>query len=130
MINRFLIIWILAGCLSSLAYGQPASQSRPATTQASGVMDLTEYGVRIEPDQRLIVMMAALDAAGFDPTPPTKQISPFRAIVRKDNAALDPALRDRMKVFFDKNRLPAPATAADQAARYLSLAYALGPVPT
>jgi hypothetical protein len=47
----------------------------------------------------LIVMMAALEAAGFDPTPPGKQISPFRAIVRKDNAALDPALRERMKTF-------------------------------
>jgi len=92
-------------------------------------MDLTQYGVRIEPDQRLIVMMAALDAAGFDPTPQGKQVSPFRAIVRKDNAALDQGLRDRMKNFFDKNKLPAPATAADQAARYVSLAYALGPLP-
>ena len=130
MINRLFIIWILAGCLSSLAYGQPTSQPRPTPTQASGAIDLTEYGVRVEPDQRLIVMMAALDGAGFDPTPPTKQISPFRAIVRKGNAALDPGLRDRMKSFFDKNKLPAPATAADQAARYVSLAYALGPVPT
>jgi tetratricopeptide (TPR) repeat protein len=93
-------------------------------------MDLTEYGVRIEPDQRLIVTMAALDAAGFDPTPPGKQISTFRAMVRKDNAALDPTLRGRMKSFFEKTKLPAPATAADQAARYVSLAYALGPVPT
>jgi hypothetical protein len=93
-------------------------------------MDLTEYGVRIEPDPRLIVMMAALDAAGFDPTPPGKQISTFRALVRKDNATLDPSLRERMKNFFEKTKQPAPATAADQAARYVSLAYALGPVPT
>jgi tetratricopeptide (TPR) repeat protein len=92
-------------------------------------MDLIDYGVRIEPDQRLIVTMAALDAAGFDPTPPGKQISAFRAIVRKDNAALDPTLRERMKSFFEKTKLPAPATAADQAARYVSLAYALGPLP-
>jgi hypothetical protein len=91
---------------------------------------LTEYGVRIEPEQRLIVMMAAIEAAGFDPTAPGKQVSPFRAIVRKDNAALDPGLRERMKSFFDKNKLPAPASAADQAARYVSLAYALGPLPT
>ena len=130
MTIRLFIILILAAC-STLAYGQPTSQSRPTDAdQAQPKIDLTEYGVRIEPDQRLIVMMAALDAAGFDPTPPGKQISIFRAIVRKDNTALDPALRDRMKSFFDKNKLPAPAGAADQAARYVSLAYALGPLPT
>src|SRR5690349_2643863 len=130
MTLRLFIILILAAC-SALADGQPTSQSRPADAgQVQPAMDLTEYGVRIEPDQRLIVMMAALDAAGFDPTPPGKQISVFRAIVRKDNAGLDPALRERMTSFFDKSKLPAPTTAADQAARYVSLAYALGPVPT
>ena len=121
---------LLAACFAPLVHGQPASQSRPAdAAQAQPAFDLTQYGVRIEPDQRLIVMMAALDAAGFDPTP-GKQISPFRAIVRKDNAALDPALRERMKSFFEKNKLASPAAAADQAARYVSLAYALGPLPT
>jgi tetratricopeptide (TPR) repeat protein len=131
MVIRLFIVLFLAACLAPLVYGQPASQSRPAdTVQAQQPLDLTRYGVRIEPDQRLIVMMAALDAAGFDPTPTGKQISPFRAIVRKDNSGLDPTLRERMKSFFDKNKLPAPATAADQAARYVSLAYALGPLPT
>ncbi len=130
MVIRFLIILVLATCSAPLAYSQPASPPRTtAAGQTQPSMDLTQYGVRIEPDQRLIVMMAALDAAGFDPTPPGKQVSPFRAIVRKDNAALDQGLRDRMKNFFDKNKLPAPATAADQAARYVSLAYALGPLP-
>src|SRR5215471_2434104 len=131
MLIRFFIILVLAACSAPLSQAQPTSS--PRTTDASQTqpnLDLTEYGVRIEPDQRLIVMMAALDAAGFDPTPPGKQGSPFRAIVRKDNSTLDPALRDRMKDFFDKSKLPAPATAADQAARYVSLAYALGPMPT
>src|SRR5690242_14843659 len=101
MTTRLFIILILAAC-STFTYGQPTSQSRsPDADRAQPKIDLTEYGVRIEPDQRLIVMMAALDAAGFDPTPPGKQISVFRAIVRKDNGALDPALRDRMKSFFD-----------------------------
>src|SRR5689334_18474936 len=97
MVIRFFIILGLAACSAPLSYGQPTSP--PRTTNASQTQpapDLTEYGVRIEPDQRLIVTMAALDAAGFDPTPPGKQISPFRAIVRKDNSALDPALRERI----------------------------------
>src|SRR5262245_39674862 len=115
VIRLFIIFFLTAGC-ASLVYGQPASQSRPADSgQTQSVMDLPEYGVRIEPDQRLIVMMAALEAAGFDPTPPGKQISTFRAIVRKDNAALDPALRERMKSFFEKSKLPGSVSAADQA---------------
>jgi hypothetical protein len=38
-------------------------------------------------------------------------------------------LRERLKGFFDRNKLPEPATPADQAARYVSLAYALGAPP-
>ena len=129
MVIRFFIILVLVTCCAPLVYSQPSQPRTTAAGQTQPSMDLAQYGVRIEPDQRLIVMMAALDAAGFDPTPQGKQVSPFRAIVRKDNAALDQALRDRMKNFFDKNKLPAPATAADQAARYVSLAYALGPLP-
>ena len=36
----------------------------------------------------------------------------------------------RLKTFYDRNKLPATATPADQAARYVSLALALGPAPT
>jgi len=85
--------------------------------------------VQLQPDARLIIMMAALDAAGFDPTPAGKEPSAFRRLVRKDQETLDPALRERMKNFFERNKLPAPATAADQAARYVSLAYAIGQPP-
>ncbi len=74
-------------------------------------------------------MMAALDAAGFDPTPAGAEPSVFRAQVRKDFAELDPDLRSRLRTFFERNRLRAPASEADQAARYVSLAFALGPPP-
>jgi hypothetical protein len=50
--------------------------------------------------------------------------------LRKDLANVDPDLRARLKTFFDRNKLPATATPADQAARYVSLALALGPAPT
>ena len=75
-------------------------------------------------------MMAALEAAGFDPTPAGGVPSVFRAQVRKDLADLDPDLRSRLRAFYERNKLPAPATAADQAARYISLAIALGPPPS
>ncbi|HEY1402931.1 MAG TPA: hypothetical protein VGB05_02255, partial [Pyrinomonadaceae bacterium] len=132
---------------ASLALGQaafaqsnsPSTQKTPAAQQTptplprsnrSGTLDLSDYGVRIEPEPRLLVMMAALDAAGFDPTPPGRQPSGFRALIRRDLENLDAGLRTRMRRFYDLNRLKDPsATPAQQAARYVSLAYALGPAP-
>jgi hypothetical protein len=99
-------------------------QQRPGAS-----FEVSEYGVDFQADQRLIVVMAALEAAGFDPLPAGREATGFRAKVRKDLASLDPDLRARMKTFYERNRLPAPATPADQAARYVSLALALGPAP-
>lgn len=102
----------------------------PVAARAAAGFDLSEYGVDFQPEPRLIVMMAALEAAGFDPAPAEAKPSAFRAQVRKDLAGLDPNLRNRLHSFYERNKLPAPATAADQAARYVSLAFALGPPPT
>src|SRR6267378_3217079 len=107
----------------------PQSPQSPQTPRPGAPFELSEYGVSLQPDARLIIVMAALDAAGFDPTPSGKQPSAFRALVRKDQANLDAGLRERLKAYFERSKLPAPATAADQAARYVSLAYALGPPP-
>ena len=124
---------------SATAYSQtpsrPAEQPRPSPTPArvparpAVAFELTEYGVHFQPEPRLIIMMAALEAAGFDAVPAGAEPSAFRAQVRKDLASLDPDLRNRLRTFFERNKLPAPATAADQAARYVSLAFALGPPP-
>jgi hypothetical protein len=115
-------------------------QQRPAPAAAS--LGLTDYGIEIAPDARLVVMMAALDAAGWDPTPAGVRPSVYRELVRKEQAGLDAALRKRMQDFYARNALKdAPDdpqtpqneavhyTPADQAARYLSLAYTLGQPP-
>ncbi len=99
-------------------------QKRPAAG-----FDISEYGVDIQTDARLIITMAALEAAGFDPTP-GRAPSVFRERVRKDLAELDADLRYRLRTFYERNRLPAPATTAEQTARYVSLALALGPPPS
>ena len=99
-------------------------QQRPGTT-----FEVSEYGVDFQADQRLIVVMAALEAAGHDPVPPDERHRRFARSCASDLANLDPDLRDRLKNFYDRNKLPAPATPADQAARYVSLALALGPPP-
>src|SRR6476469_9451664 len=118
----FLVILALiasAGVVSS----QPVQQRPHATYEVS------QYGVDFQADPRLIVVMAALDAAGFDPVPAGRTPSAFRVKLRKDLANLDPDLRRRLQTSYDRNKLPAPATPADQAARYVSLALALGPPP-
>src|SRR5687767_7057795 len=114
---------LTAGIVASQVQQRPVQQ-RPATQ-----FEVSEYGVDFQSDQRLIVVMAALDAAGWDPVPAGQTPSAFRVKLRKDLANLDPDLRRRLKDFYERYKLPAPATAADQAARYVSLALALGQPP-
>jgi hypothetical protein len=125
--------------------GPQAAKQQPATQQQRrepDSPDLNAYGIQVAPDPRLIVMMAALEAAGWDPTPAGASPSVFREAVRKDLAALDPALRARMRDFYTRSALKdAPDdpktpeneavhnTPAEQAARYVSLAYTLGQPP-
>lgn len=135
---RISVIIVLVAGVASAAQAQsnpgqtpttgPARRSQVQQRPAAG-FDLSEYGVELQPDPRLIIMMAALEAAGFDPTPAGQEPSAFRAQVRKDLANLDPDLRQQLRAFYERNKLPPPATAADQAARYVSLAFAFGAVP-
>jgi len=120
--KQFLLILLAVVVSAGVVFSQTAQ--RPATT-----FEVSEYGVQFQADPRLIVVMAALEAAGFDPVPPGRTPSTFRAKLRKDLANLDPDLRQRLQAFYERNKLPAPATPADQAARYVSLALALGPAP-
>jgi hypothetical protein len=128
---------------SQAAKQQPATQQqRTAARREPDSPDLNAYGIQVSPDPRLIVMMAALEAAGWDPTPAGASPSVFREAVRKDLSALDPALRARMRDFYTRSALKdAPDdpktpeneavhyTPAEQAARYVSLAYTLGQPP-
>lgn len=110
---------------------QPVAQPRPPAraVRPSGTLDLSEYGVRFSLEPRLVVMMAALEAAGFDAAP-GREPSAFRARVRADQQNLDPALRSRLRRFYELNKLKDPAASpAQQASRYLSLAFAVGPPP-
>ena len=135
MKQSFFVVLILV-VTAQIAAGQaaPSGSPQPSTTpsqvpQRQGpAFELSEYGVSFEADTRLIVMMAALEAAGFE-AQPGRTPSEFRARVRRDLATLDPALREKLKTFYERNRLPAPATPAEQASRYISLALTLSPVP-
>lgn len=106
----------------------PTPKAVPPVRQGA-TFELSEYGVEFQADPRLIVVMAALEAAGFQPLPPGREPSAFRSKVRNDLTDLDPELRSRLRTFYERNLLPAPATAADQASRYVTLALALTPPP-
>ncbi len=121
--KQYLLILLTLFLASPIVLSQTVQQ-RPGAT-----FEVSEYGVDFQADPRLILVMAALDAAGLD-TAPGRQPSAFRTKLRKDLTNLDPDLRARLRTFYERNRLPAPATPADQAARYVSLALALGPAPS
>src|SRR5215203_3139393 len=122
--KQYLLILFITIVLSPVVSAQTVQQ-RPGAT-----FEVSEYGVDFQADPRLILMMAALDAAGLDTTSTGRPPSTFRTKLRKDLTNLDPDLRERLRTFYERNRLPAPSTPADQAARYVSLALALGPAPT
>src|SRR5215213_3981037 len=61
----------------------------------SQAFDLSQYGVKIEPDRRLIVVLASLEAAGLD-TPLTEKGRDFRQKLRADLATLNPDLQQKM----------------------------------
>lgn len=125
--SLILLITVLSAGVASSQTPQPS----PAVQQRPGAsFEVSEYGVDFQADPRLIVLMAALDVAGFEPATSGRAPSTFRAKLRRDLANLDPDLRMRLKTFYDRNKLPSPATPADQAARYVSLALALGQPPS
>ena len=102
--------------------------------------DLSNYGVKIEPDQRVMIVLAALDAArttnasGESVPVLNTKLSPegekFREVLRSDLAMLNPDLRQKISnfVLFHKKRYP-QATDAEITGSFVSMAYALGPLP-
>ncbi|MDT5062072.1 MAG: hypothetical protein QOH63_2531 [Acidobacteriota bacterium] len=143
MRRLYFIVILLA--LSSIVVAQAQNKTAPPPTPVpqppppqspprQAVYDLSGVGVEIRPEPRLILMMAALDAAGFDPTPKGEEPAVFRAQLRKDQANLDPELRQRLSTFYKRNKLLGAdgkeLPPVEQAARYVSLAYALGSAPS
>ncbi len=95
----------------------------------SQVFDLSQYGVKIEPDRRLIVVLASLEAAGLE-TPLTEKGRDFRQKLRTDLATLSPDLQQKMKFFVDQyKKRYAQKSEAELVASFISMAYSLGPVP-
>jgi hypothetical protein len=91
--------------------------------------DLTNYGVRIEPDKRVMTVLAALEAAGIDTTL-TAEGENFRRKLKTDLLSTSPDLRQKLVVFVEQYKRRHPkATNAELIAPFVSMAYSLAPAP-
>jgi hypothetical protein len=102
--------------------------------------DLTNYGVRIEPDTRVMAVLATLEAARTTDekgdlvqvikTPLSMQGTEFRDRLISDLAELNPELRQRISSFViaHKQRNKGKSD-AEIVAPFVSMAYALTPAP-
>lgn len=124
----FLLIFVFSSALWAQDGKPTPAPARPVVNDPLS-FDLPAQGVKLEPDKRLIVVMAALEAAGFDPTP-GREPSVFRKQLREDLQNLNPDLRRRLKDFFERgNKMRNRVTPAEQAAPYISMIYSLTQVP-
>ena len=111
------LLFIIIAVFSTNVFAQNAS------------FDLTEYGVKIEPDKRLIVVLASLEAAGLE-TPLTEKGAEFRQQLKTDLQDLNPELRQKLKQFVDQYQKRHPkASTSEIIAPFISMAYVLTPVP-
>lgn len=133
--HRVILVLVLT-LFSVSAFGQ---------TGVPAGFDLSNYGVRIEPDKRLIVVLAALEMAGqknpagtYDRllnTPLSDAGIAFRAELAKDpllkeSVPSEAELRTKITAFVSQYKRRRPnATDAEIVAPFISMAYTLTPVP-
>ena len=100
-----------------------------AAQTPSGNFDLSDYGVKIEPDRRLIVVLASLEMAGLE-TPLSQQGESFREKLKTDIGGMDEDLKTRMRNFVVQYRKRHPKLSnSETIAPFISMAYTLTPAP-
>ena len=104
------------------------SAQQPRSQPRAGFITPSEVNVKIDPDVRTFVVMAALNVAGFDYETGGQALSPARAELRKDLAKLDPQVKEKLAAFYKAHRLAGIDEAAD-AARYAALSLIMTPPP-
>jgi tetratricopeptide (TPR) repeat protein len=125
---------VLVCFLVALAQAQQAAPEakksvQPPRSQArAGFITPSDVNVRIDPDIRTFVVMAALNMAGFDYETGGQPLSPARAELRKDLAKLDPQVKEKLAAFYNAHRRAGIDEAAD-AARYAALSLLMTPPP-
>jgi hypothetical protein len=90
-------------------------------------LSLADVNTDIGVDRRVIVMMAALNVAGYDYESSNRQLSALRRHIREDLNGADPGLVQRLRAYFQKHRKGENDVTA--VAPYLSLALSLNEPP-
>jgi tetratricopeptide (TPR) repeat protein len=118
MLKYFLFLSLFVPLAGVFAQEKP-QQPKPVQAGAGFIVP-SEANVRISPDARTVVVMAALNIAGFDYESGGQQLSPARAELRKDLAKLDPQIKEKLASFYQAHRRPGVDEMSD-AARYSTL---------
>jgi tetratricopeptide (TPR) repeat protein len=114
---------------ASDATGEKQTAPPPKSKQASentlqGFVSPAEFNVYIEPDMRTLIVMAAINMAGYD----SGTLTGARAEIRKDLANMDPELRGRLAAFYQSKRRAGVDESAD-VLRYEALSLLMTPPP-
>ncbi len=104
----------------------PADRSRIPLAQREN-LTLEDVNTIIGLDRRVIVMMAALNVAGYDYEPAGRPLSALRLQLREDLKGINPELVGRLRSYFQSHRGGRNDSAA--VAPYLSLALSLTEPP-
>ena len=122
-----------------LALGTILLLSAAAFGQANARFDLNDYGVSVEPDKRVMVVLAALNSAQVSDANGQRraidvQLSPagtkFRERLESDLAQMPPDLRARLTQFVATYKKNHPKeTTQEMLTAFISMAYALTPAP-
>lgn len=102
--------------------------------------DLSNYGVRIEPDKRVMIVLAALDSSRTEDadgrsvrslnTPLSAKGSEFRDLLSSDLAEMPDDLRKKISAFVNRYKSSNPKlTDSEIVAPFISMAYSLTPAP-
>jgi hypothetical protein len=91
--KRVLFISLIALLSGTGIFGQTPTSAAP--------LDISNYGVSIEPDKRLITVLVSLEAAGVETTL-SERGEEFRRTLKKDLAEIDEKLLAKLKVFVEQ----------------------------
>jgi hypothetical protein len=120
--KKVLFFVLFLACLSNVF-----AQTTPPVQKNS--FDLSNYGVKIEPDKRLIVVMAALEMAGIE-LPMNEKGKEFRNKIHEDLKGVDANLLQKMQLFLSNyKKKHSNLNSAEFIAPFISLAYSVTPVP-
>lgn len=124
----FALLFLSISALAASAQNVPAG------------FDLSNYGVRIEPDKRLIMVLVALEMAQslegqtlgkkLINTPLSEKGAAFRERIIAENADVPDDLRRRISIFITQyKKRHASKTDAEIVTPFIAMAYALTPAP-